>query len=38
MNAAAVAYAIKNGSVTHEVGVEAKTGQVLEDSVERSRH
>jgi uncharacterized membrane protein YkoI len=28
---------IKNGSVTHEVGVDAKTGQVLENSVERSR-
>jgi uncharacterized membrane protein YkoI len=26
---------IKNGSVTHEVGVDAKTGQVLENSVER---
>ena len=29
---------IKNGSVTHEVGVDAKTGRVLEHSVERSRH
>jgi uncharacterized membrane protein YkoI len=27
---------IKNGSVTHEVGVDAKTGRVLENSVERS--
>ena len=26
---------IKNGSVTHEVGVDAKTGRVLENSVER---
>jgi uncharacterized membrane protein YkoI len=26
---------IKNGSVTHEVGVDAKTGQVLENSAER---
>ncbi len=25
---------IKSGSVTHEVGVDAKTGEVLEDSVE----
>ncbi len=25
---------IKNGSVTHEVGVDAKTGKVLENSVE----
>ena len=28
---------IKNGSVTHEVGVDAKTGHVLENSVERGR-
>jgi uncharacterized membrane protein YkoI len=27
---------IKNGSVTHEVGVDAKTGRVLENSVERA--
>jgi uncharacterized membrane protein YkoI len=26
---------IKNGSITREVGVDAKTGRVLEDSVER---
>jgi len=25
---------IKNGSVTHEVGVDAETGKVLENSVE----
>jgi len=29
---------IKNGSVTHEVGVDAKTGQILENSVERGGH
>ena len=29
---------IKNGSVTHEVGVDAKTGQVLENKVERAGH
>jgi len=29
---------IKNGPVTHEVGVDARTGQVLENSVERGRH
>jgi uncharacterized membrane protein YkoI len=29
---------IKNGSVTHEVGVDAKTGRAPEHSVERSRH
>jgi uncharacterized membrane protein YkoI len=29
---------IKNGTVTHEVGVDAKTGQVLENRVERARH
>jgi uncharacterized membrane protein YkoI len=29
---------IKNGTVTHEVGVDAKTGQVLENKVERARH
>ena len=29
---------IKNGSVTHEVGVDAKTGQVLENKVERPGH
>ena len=28
---------IKNGPVTHEVGVDAKTGRVLENSVERAR-
>jgi uncharacterized membrane protein YkoI len=28
---------IKNGAVTHEVGVDAKTGQVLENKVERGR-
>jgi uncharacterized membrane protein YkoI len=27
---------IKNGSVVHEVGVDAKTGQILENSVERA--
>jgi uncharacterized membrane protein YkoI len=26
---------IKNGPVVHEVGVDAKTGQILENSVER---
>jgi uncharacterized membrane protein YkoI len=30
-------FGIKNGSVTHEVGVDAKTGHVLENSVERGR-
>jgi uncharacterized membrane protein YkoI len=29
---------IKNGTVTHEVGVDAKTGQVLENKVERAGH
>jgi uncharacterized membrane protein YkoI len=29
---------IKNGTATHEVGVDAKTGQVLENKVERARH
>jgi uncharacterized membrane protein YkoI len=29
---------IKNGTVTHEVGVDAKTGKVLENKVERARH
>jgi uncharacterized membrane protein YkoI len=29
---------IKNGTVTHEVGVDAKTGRVLENKVERARH
>jgi uncharacterized membrane protein YkoI len=29
---------IKNGGVTHEVGVDAKTGQILENSVERGGH
>jgi uncharacterized membrane protein YkoI len=29
---------INNGSVTHEVGVDAKTGQILENSVERGGH
>jgi uncharacterized membrane protein YkoI len=29
---------IKNGSVTHEVGVDAETGQVIESSAERGRH
>ena len=29
---------IKNGSVVHEVGVDAKTGQVLENKVERAGH
>jgi uncharacterized membrane protein YkoI len=28
---------IKNGGVTHEVGVDAKTGKLLENSVEDSR-
>ena len=26
---------IKNGAVTHEIGVDAKTGRILENSVER---
>jgi uncharacterized membrane protein YkoI len=29
---------IKNGRVTHEVGVDAKTGKVLENSVEGAHH
>lgn len=29
---------IKNGKVTHEVGVDAKTGKVLENSVEGAQH
>ena len=29
---------IKNGSAVHEVGVDAKTGQILENSVERGGH
>jgi uncharacterized membrane protein YkoI len=29
---------IKNGRVTHEVGVDAKTGKVLENIVEGARH
>src|SRR6516165_4029610 len=29
---------IKNGKVTHEVGVDAKTGKVLENSAEGARH
>jgi uncharacterized membrane protein YkoI len=29
---------IKNGKVTHEVGVDAKTGKVLENSIEGARH
>jgi uncharacterized membrane protein YkoI len=29
---------IKNGKVTHEVGVDAKTGKLLENSVEGARH
>ena len=29
---------IKNGRVTHEVGIDAKTGKVLEDSVEGAHH
>jgi uncharacterized membrane protein YkoI len=29
---------IKNGSVVHEVGVDAKTGRILENSVERPGH
>ena len=29
---------IKNGKVTHEVGVDAKTGKVLENSVEGAHH
>jgi uncharacterized membrane protein YkoI len=29
---------IKNGSVVHEVGVDAKTGQILENIVERGGH
>jgi uncharacterized membrane protein YkoI len=28
---------IKKGSVVHEVGVDAKTGRILENSVERAR-
>jgi hypothetical protein len=29
---------IKNGSVVHEVGVDAKNGQIIENSVERGGH
>jgi uncharacterized membrane protein YkoI len=29
---------IKNGSVMHEVGVDAKTGEILENSVEHGGH
>jgi hypothetical protein len=29
---------IKNGKVTHEVGVDAKTGKMLENSVEGAHH
>jgi uncharacterized membrane protein YkoI len=29
---------IKSGSAVHEVGVDAKTGQILENSVERGGH
>jgi uncharacterized membrane protein YkoI len=29
---------IKNGSVVHEVGVDAKTGRILENIVERGGH
>jgi uncharacterized membrane protein YkoI len=29
---------IKNGSVVHEVGVDAKTGRILENIVERAGH
>jgi uncharacterized membrane protein YkoI len=29
---------IKNGKVTHEVGVDAKTGKLLENSVEGAQH
>jgi uncharacterized membrane protein YkoI len=29
---------IKNGKVTHEIGVDAKTGKVLENSVEGTHH
>jgi uncharacterized membrane protein YkoI len=29
---------IKNGKVTHEVGIDAKTGKVLEDSLEGAHH
>ncbi len=29
---------IKNGSAVHEVGVDAKTGRILENSVERAGH
>jgi uncharacterized membrane protein YkoI len=29
---------IKNGAVVHEVGVDAKTGKILENSVERGGH
>jgi uncharacterized membrane protein YkoI len=29
---------IKNGSVVHEVGVDAKTGKILENIVERAGH
>jgi uncharacterized membrane protein YkoI len=29
---------IRNGKVTHEVGVDAKTGKVLENSIEGAHH
>jgi uncharacterized membrane protein YkoI len=29
---------IKNGPIVHEVGVDAKTGKILENSVERGGH
>jgi uncharacterized membrane protein YkoI len=29
---------IKNGKVTHEIGVDAKTGKLLENSVEGAHH
>jgi uncharacterized membrane protein YkoI len=29
---------IKNGTVVHEIGVDAKTGRILENNVERARN
>jgi uncharacterized membrane protein YkoI len=29
---------IRNGTVTHEVGVDAKTGKLLESSIEGAHH